>query len=139
MSTLSPELQAALAILRQARTNLIMLGDSLSEEQLLQIPAGCNNNILWNLAHLPVTTCLLTRGLAQLELGLDPQFVAENRKGTSPADWSTPPAWSMVRGLLSQTVDWVSEDFAQQRHGDFQVYPTSFGFELAQPTRVDSR
>ena len=121
----------ALAILKQSRANFVKIGDSLSQEQLLAIPQGCNNNILWNLAHLPVTTCLLTRGLASLDLGIDAEFVAQNRKGASPADWSEAPAWSTVRQLLTDSVDWVADDFANNRHENFQVYPTSFGFELA--------
>lgn len=121
----------AIAILRQSRANLVKLGDSLSTEQMLAIPQGCNNNILWNLAHLPVTTCLLTRGLAGLDLGLDADFVTQNRKGTSPADWSEAPSWSTVRDLLTSTADWVADDFAHNRHENFQVYPTSFGLELS--------
>ena len=136
MSDATPELSAALAIFRQTRANLVKIGDSLSQEQLLAIPAGCNNNILWNLAHLPVTTCLLTRGLAGLDLGLDETFVNQNRKGSSPADWTTPPEWATVRELLQATVDWVSDDFAHQRHGDFTTYPTSFGFELGSPMQA---
>ena len=121
----------AIAILRQSRANLVKLGDSLSSEQLLKIPQGCNNNILWNLAHLPVTTCLLTRGLAGLDLGLDADFVEQNRKGASPTAWTTPPEWSTVRSLLTDTAKWVADDFASNRHENFKVYPTSFGLELS--------
>ena len=136
MPTPNPMIQDALAILRQTRTNLVNIGDSLSDQQLHTIPAGCNNNILWNLAHLPVTMCLLTRGLAGLELGLDDQFVAENRKGTSPSNWTTTPNWADVRELLTSSVDWVFDDFAHEKHGEFQTYPTSYGFELGSPAQA---
>ena len=80
------------------------------------------------MAHLSVTSCLLTRGLAGLELGLPDEFVADNRKGTSPKNWADAPSWQSVRESLLTTAAGIREDFAENRHADFTSYPTSFGY-----------
>lgn len=43
----------------ESRQAFIRLVDSLSEEELNQIPEGFNNNIIWNFGHIVVSTQIL--------------------------------------------------------------------------------
>lgn len=63
--------------------------NSKSDEELLKVPAGLSNNLLWNLGHVVRTMDFLILKLAGEEryfpADLDPYFA----KDSSPADWKT--------------------------------------------------
>ncbi|MCH2174216.1 MAG: DinB family protein [Lentisphaeria bacterium] len=119
-------------ILRQTRKNLINKVNSLSDEQLLAVPEGMNNNILWNVAHLQVTLKLLIYKLSGLETGLDEQYINMLRKGSSPEDWNGfVPDIEKVKEALIADVDQLEKDIEAGIFENYNEYPTSFGVTLS--------
>lgn len=53
-------------IIRKTRVKLLEMLSDLSTDQLNKIPAGFNNNIIWNLAHLVAAQ----QGICYLRAGL---------------------------------------------------------------------
>jgi uncharacterized damage-inducible protein DinB len=115
-------------LLAQLRAVLLERVSGLSDEQLLRVPDGFANNILWNLAHLAVTQQLLVYGRSGLDLLVEPELIEHNRKGTSPANWTAPPDPIRVKALLLELPERMAAD--ADRLTTFDPYPTSTGVVL---------
>ncbi len=111
------------------KTFLSLIAD-LSQEQLELIPPACNNNILWNLSHLVVTQQLLCYKLSGLDMLVDAQLVEENKKGTSPANWSQKPDVEEMKSLLLSLPERLRDDYQQGIFSNYQTYQTSAGVTL---------
>jgi len=120
----------AVSLLQQTRPLLLQIANGLSDEELLTIPAGFSNNILWNLGHLAVTQQLLHYGLSNLPLNAPDELVAQCRKGTSPTEWTTPPDLDEIRRLLIDLPRQLEADLAAGQFTTFRPYITSVGVEL---------
>ena len=121
----------SVTLLQQTRPLLLRLLDGLSEDDLLAIPDGFSNNILWNVGHVVVTQQLLHYGLSRLPLLVPDALVAQCRKGTSPRDWDTPPDVAEVRQLAVELPQRLEADLGAGRFTEFRPYTTSVGVELA--------
>jgi len=112
------------------RTRLREFGESLSEEQLFQIPKGFQNNIAWNLGHIAVTQQVLCYKLSGLELVIDEGYLPSFSQGTSPADWAAPPDMGRVLPLLTELAERFVEDHRAGRFRSFTPYVTLAKVEL---------
>ncbi len=117
-------------ILRQIRPRTLELVSSLSDEQLLMIPDGYRNNILWNFTHTLVTQQLLCYACSDRPLHISDELRDQARKGTAPADWSTPPDIALVKALYLKLADQLAEDYQANQFVDFKEYKTSAGVVL---------
>ena len=120
----------SVSLLQQTRPLLLRLVDGLSDADLLAVPPGFSNNVLWNLGHVVVTQQLLHYGLSKLPMYVSDELVAQCRKGTSPADWTAPPDPDEVRALLLELPDRLAADLEAGRFTTFRPYQTSVGVEL---------
>jgi hypothetical protein len=119
------------SLLRRSRTNFLALMDSVSPEQAATVPAGFNNNILWNAGHVVATQKILCYKLSGLPLGMPDDFIEKLRKGTSPKDWGqSPPDAALIRESLLSSVDQLRDDYKAGRFQNFTPYETSFGIKL---------
>ena len=127
-------MDTALRLLRRTRQAFLGTTKDLSDDQLLHIPEGFNNNILWNLGHVAVTQQLLTYNLSGLSLNVGEEMLKNFRNGTSPGDWQTPPDVEEIRALCLSLVDKTVEDYEQGLFEDNQdskfPYTTRLGGEL---------
>lgn len=121
----------AVSLLQQTRPLFLRLVEGLSHDDLLTVPEGFSNNILWNLGHVVVTQQLLHYGLSGLPLNVPDELVAQCRKGTSPADWDTPPDLAEIQHLLMELPRQLEVDLEAGRFTTFRPYMTSVGVELA--------
>lgn len=117
-------------LLQQTRPLLLRLTDGMSDAQLLAVPPGFSNNILWNLGHLVVTQQLLHYALSGLPMYVSDELVAQCRKGTSPAGWDRPPDADEIRSLLVDLPDRLVADLEAERFTTFRPYETSVGVTL---------
>ena len=115
--------------LEVTRRLFVKLGDGMGDE-ITRVPEGYSNHALWNLGHVAVTLRLLVYRLSGLEVGLDPQLVADFSKGSAPLKWERTYAWDDVRGLLLEQPAQVRADLEGGRFTDFQRYETSAGVVL---------
>lgn len=113
------------------RSRLCELADSLDAEDLVRIPPGFANHILWNLGHIHVTLDILCYQFSGIDTGLDPQLVGDFRKGSSPAQWTRSHAWSELRPQLLEQPRRLAADHAAGRFQDYRAYTTSAGVHLA--------
>ena len=111
-----------LKVLKHTRTLIGRAVEGLSTDQLLTIPAGFRNNILWNLGHVVVTQQLLHYGLAGQPLHVSDELVAQCRAGTNPSDWTDAPSFDELLKLLDRLPDQLAEDYGNGLLGDYQGF-----------------
>jgi hypothetical protein len=119
-----------LDLARAIRRNLIAVAKSVTPQQTETIPAGFNNNILWNLGHCLATQQILCYRLSGLAMALPEELVNMLRKGTSPKDWTTSPDFDSIEAQLLPLIDATEADLEAGKFEDFSPYQTSFGVKL---------
>ncbi len=116
--------------LQTIRKVIVKLTSDLTPEQLLYIPTGFKNNILWNMAHLVVTQQLLHYGLSNQPMLVSDDLVSGNRKGSSPSDWVETPDVEEIKTQLVSLPKELEKDYQNGLFSTFTEYPTSAGITL---------
>ena len=115
---------------RATRTIFIDLMKYLSLEQLNRVPAGFNNNIAWNFAHVVATQQLLCYKLANLPFKIDQALVLQYAKGTKPMAFIDEAELAFWKQQAVSLLDELVLDLENGIFNNFTTYPTSFGVEL---------
>ena len=112
------------------RKTLLKIMESRNFENLIRIPAGFNNSIFWNIAHLLVTQQLLCYKLSGLDLMIDEDMVSRYGKGAvATAEVSNEDIEYVKNNLLKMTIN-LKEDYTKESFKQFKPYMTSTGIEL---------
>lgn len=90
-----------------------------SLKQLNKVPAGFNNNIIWNIAHTIVTQQLLVYNLSGLPMLLSEKLVTTYRKGTKAEKALKQADVDAIKNLLFSTIEKTKEDYKANL---FQTY-----------------
>ncbi len=118
-------------VLRKSRDLVLKELEGLTLEQIHTIPAGFNNNIAWNVAHLVVTQQVLHYKLSGLNCLCPDDLIDAHKKGTSPTKTFTEEEFDEVKELLMGLPDTLQEDFEAGIFENYTEYPTSTGFVLS--------
>jgi hypothetical protein len=124
------DLSNSIKMLKTERQLILKGIENLSDEQLLKITAGSNNNILWNLGHIIVTQQVLHYTLSRLDMKIPKEFASIFRTGTSPEIWKETPDIKNIKSLLIELPDKLLEDYNKGLFKEFRPYKTSTGVEL---------
>jgi len=117
-------------MLRQTRKNILGVASRFDKEQLVKIPEGYKNNILWNVGHVVITQKLLTYKLSNLPIGLDESLIEACRKGSTPANWEKEIDFEYVKNAMFTAVDKTEKDYKTGKFTEFSDYETSYGVTL---------
>lgn len=113
------------------RKNFYKVLDSVKEEDLIKVPEGFNNNILWNFGHIVVTQNVLIYGMSGLDFTIPTGIISQFRKGTFPTDTEKPLAELEAIKLIAENANYqLIEDIKEVKFQDYQSYETSFGITL---------
>ncbi|MEL7148214.1 MAG: DinB family protein [Bacteroidota bacterium] len=123
-------IENTLSILYKTRENIYNLISAYSLEQLIEIPTGFNNNLLWNYGHVLVTQQLLCYKLSGNEILIDEDIVARYRKGTFPDHQDAATELTLFNQLCLEQVKRLEEDLGKGLFVEYKSYQTSFGIEL---------
>ena len=124
------DLSSSIKMLKTERQLILRGIENLSDEQLLKIPEGSKNNILWNLGHIIVTEQVLHYTLSRLEMRIPKELASIFRTGTSPSVWKETPNISEIKSLLLELPDKILEDYNNGLFKEFRPYKTSTGVQL---------
>ncbi len=116
--------------IRACRKNILGILQSLSHEQINQIPKGFNNNLIWNYGHVIVTQQLLNYGLSGIPMLLDKEIITRYRKGSKPEGEVSIAEFEALQALAQSTLDQTHLDYEAGKLANFKEYPTSFGITL---------
>ena len=117
-------------LLRQTRKLAFQLAESLSDEQMMAIPPGFSNNLMWNMGHMVVSQQLLCYGLSGLPMKVGDKAIAMLRKGSSPAQWTEKLPFREIKAQMLPSVEALIADYEAGRFVNFQEYETSYGVML---------
>lgn len=119
-----------LEALKRTRELIRKIAGSFTDEQLLIIPNGFNNNALWNIGHVLVTQQLLAYKLSGLPMLLDEQTISAFRKDSSPKNWTETPDADAIKKYLQPLMDKFIEDYSADKFMSFERYESSYGVTL---------
>ena len=93
----------------------------MDEAQLLAVPGGMSNNIVWNIGHV-----LFYESVFLYEQSGLPHVVPDSygdlfKAGTSPADWSAPPDVAEVLERYKTQADQTASDFEAGKFKEFKA------------------
>src|ERR1700712_609702 len=121
----------ALQIIAKPRTKVLEIIQNLSIEQTNLIPAGFNNNIIWNLGHMIAAQqgiCYKRSGLRTL---ITDDFWERYRTGSKPETPVTDDEIAQIKQLLFSTLDQFDVDYHNQIFSNYTAWVTRYGVELA--------
>lgn len=124
------DLQFQLDTLRSTRANVRKVLDAYSHEEINKVPAGYNNNLIWNYGHIIVTQQLLCYKLAGVPMYIEKEMVKKYAKGTKPEGESDPHAYATLKELDQSTITKFEEDYAKEIFSQYNAYTTSYGITL---------
>jgi hypothetical protein len=96
-----------------------------SLEALNKVPAGFNNNIIWNIAHTIVTQQLLVYKLSGLPMLVSEDMVDVYKKGTKTERDLSQAEVEIVKGLLFSTIEKTKEDYDNKIFQSYDEYTVS--------------
>jgi len=107
---MEPATALSIAYLRKSRAIFLETVADLSLETLNEIPQGFNNNIIWNMGHILVSTLGLCYIRSQVNPDLSLPFAGRFGKGTRPTVKATGEEVAEIKRLLITSLDQIEKD-----------------------------
>ena len=114
----------------ESRKVFSQLIDGLSIEEINIVPAGFNNNIIWNFGHVIVSQQLLCYKLSGLPLKIDESYVSKYSKGTRPEIFFDITELEFLKQQSAFLIDELLRDLERGLFKNFAPYVTSFNVTL---------
>lgn len=117
-------------ITRTSRNVLSQFFENYTLEQLNKVPAGFNNNLIWNIAHIIVVQQMLIYNLSGLPMMVSDEMVAKYKRGTKPEGDLTQTEVDEIKSLLYKTIDQTESDFKNRIFKTFTEFTTMSGYTM---------
>jgi hypothetical protein len=117
----------AIEILYKPRTHMLTLLDTLTIEQLNTVPAGFNNNIVWNFAHMIAAqqgVCYLRAGLKTV---IDEELYLAYKPETKPEKFVDEAQLEAIKQLAFTTLDQLEKDYNEGIFANYVPWTTRYG------------
>lgn len=119
-----------LNVTRQTREHFIKLIETLSVEELNEIPAGFNNNIIWNFGHIVASQQGLCYLLSNVTPVVEKQYMLPYRKGTRPEKFIDAEEISTLKELMRSSIDQLENDLRSNKFTSYNSFLTDYGVEV---------
>ncbi|SFC99261.1 DinB superfamily protein [Algibacter lectus] len=94
-------------------------------EDLNKIPEGFNNNIIWNIAHMVVTTQVLAYKLSGLPMVVSDEMIGKYKKDSKPEGDVTQAEVDEINDLLISTMKQLEADYKAGVFKNYTEYTVS--------------
>jgi hypothetical protein len=120
-----------IATIRKTRTALLKLIEDLSIEELNEIPAGFNNNIIWNVAHLTAAQ----QGVCYFRAGLKMPVITEAyfkayKPESNPEKLVSAEEVEEIKSLLFATLEQLEKDYQENAFSNYTPWTTRYGVDI---------
>ena len=112
------------------RNSLLGMINDLSIEELNEIPAGFNNNIIWNLAHLTAAQQGMCYVRAGVPTSVSEEFIAPFRSGTKPEKFVDEDQAKTLKDILLSSLDQFETDRHNNLFDKYSAWKTRMGVEI---------
>jgi len=130
IQTKTEKMDTALSINKNTRMMFLKFLETYSTEQLLTVPSGFSNHLIWNINHCIVTQQLLIYKLSNQPLMVSDQWVEKYRKGSKPTNFFDENERMLSKNLLFETLQKTEDDLRNGLFKTFTSYQTSTGYEI---------
>lgn len=116
------DITAQIETLKNQRKNLLLQLENLSNEDLGLIPAGYNNNILWNLGHIlvvPEYHFYVAKGHSP---NVEQYYIQNYMSGSQPKATDIGREYNAIKEALLPTLDVLKSDFEKGIFKDFKAF-----------------
>jgi hypothetical protein len=118
-------------IIKKVRVSLLESIKDLTPEQLNKIPAGFNNNIIWNLAHMIAAQQGICYKRAGLPTMISDEFWEKYKSGSKPEGIVDEAEINYIKQLLSTSLDPLEGDYDKGIFTGYTAWATRSGVEMA--------
>ena len=118
-------------VFRQPRIKILDEIAALNLDQLNRIPAGFNNNIIWNLGHMIAAqqgVCYARAGLAKV---INDDFFMSFKPDSKPERFYEAADVDNIKSLLFSTLDQLAADLEKGIFGNYKSFTTRYGVEIS--------
>jgi hypothetical protein len=116
--------------IKATRKHLLQLIEGLSTEQLNQVPAGFNNNIIWNVAHLISAEQGICYTRANIPFIVDDKFYTPYRPDTKPARFIESAEVDEIKELLITTIDQLETNYQNKMFASYPLWTSRYGVPI---------
>ena len=117
-------------ILRQNRGLFISMLNDLSIEQMNEVPAGFNNNIAWNFAHINSVMQSINYSKASVKGKIPQDIVDKYQRGTRPEQFITEAEMNYQKQMAMELVDEMEKDWNSGLLVSYSPFKTSLGVSI---------
>jgi hypothetical protein len=121
----------AIEIIKMPRLMILKGVEGLTLEQLNKIPAGFNNNIIWNLGHMIAAQQGVCYKRAAVPAIIDDEFWETFRPDSKPGRFFDENDLAKIQGLFISTIDQLEIDIATKPFPNYSTWTTRYGAELS--------
>lgn len=114
----------------KSRNMILGMLKNYTLEQLNKIPAGFNNNLIWNIGHIIVAQQVLVYKLSGLPMMIAGEMVDKYKNGSKPEQDVTQEELDDIKNLLLDTINKTATDYNNEIFKNYSEYTTSIGFNL---------
>ncbi|MFB6456605.1 DinB family protein [Chitinophaga sp. Hz27] len=118
-------------LFRKANIKALQLFDDYSAEQLNLIPAGFNNNIIWNLGHLIASDAMILYNATGQTSIVSNELVQAFKRGTRPETPADAATITLIKELMVSTIDNLENDYNKGILNNYTTWTTSFGYTIS--------
>ena len=122
--------QTRIEAIRKTNQTFVSMMNRLSVDELNAIPAGFNNNIIWNFAHSLAVQQAFFYALSNLPYTIDADFINRYKKGTRPESILDEREIASIIRMFAEAIDRFENDYKAGIFQTYQSYTTSIGFVL---------
>ena len=124
-------MKKSIETIRNLRKSLLTITEGLTVEQLNEVPAGFNNNIIWNLGHVVAAQQSICYKRTSTEIRVDEAFFNTYKPDTKPDGLVDIQQIEKIKELLLTTVDQLETDYTNTAFGNYIAFTTRYGVPLS--------
>ena len=117
--------------IKKIRLFLLNIVSNLSVDELNEIPAGFNNNIIWNLGHLVYAQQGICYVRAGLPVVIEEKYFTEYKSGTKPEQYIDSTEVQKIKDLMLSTCERLASDYEKNIFSSYTKWTTRYGAELS--------
>ncbi len=118
-------MEKTIEIIKACRNKWLSMLTDFTKEELNYIPAGFNNNLIWQLGHVIVSQQLLCYRLSGNAFLIDEGLIDLYKNGSKPEKEVTEHEISNLKAYLINTINQLEFDMQQAKFNNFTPYTIS--------------
>ena len=124
----------AIETIRKLRATTLVEIDGLSLEELNKVPAGFNNNIIWNIGHMVAAQQGICYKRAGLPMVVEESYFERYKPGSKPERPVTQAEVEEIKSLLFSTLYQLEKDYDDGIFTSYGSFVSRYGVELSSVT-----